>query len=136
MPAANIPRINANDRPDLWAVTAANTIYSITALHLPDTTTLGELRILTVIALAGVSGTSVTTKEVSDKTGLPPYQISRIVARYLENGILEEKPHPSDGRSNQICFDKESQEMNVRWSRELHKAMAEAGLVAPVKGLI
>lgn len=117
------------ENPELWATTVAHLMYEVTAKHVPDTTTLGELRVLTVIAMAAVTGSAVTTKEISTRTSIPPYRISRIVARYLENGALEEKPHPSDGRSKQICFREQAFELNKKWSNGLHRAIAQSGLL-------
>ena len=117
------------DSTDLWAVTAAHSVYSATAKFLPDTTTFGEIRVLTFIALAALRGTSVTTKEISEGTGIPPYGISRVVARYLEFGTLEERPHPVDGRSKQICFNEEAYALHTEWSRAIKAAFEENSLL-------
>lgn len=117
------------ENPEIWAVTVAHLIHEVTAKHMPDTTTLGEMRVLSIVALAAVTGSAVTTKQISLRTNMPPYKISRIVARYLENGALEERPHPSDGRSKQIGFSRQAHAMNREWSQNLHQSMAGAGLL-------
>ena len=117
------------ENEELWAVTVAHCLYSTTADFLPDTTTFGEIRVLTFIALAAMRGTAVTTKEISEGTGIPPYRISRVVSRYLEMGTLEERPHPSDGRSKQICFNDEAHALNSQWADKLRLAFKSNGLL-------
>ncbi len=119
----------APENTELWAVTVAHSLYSATARYLPDTATLGEIRILTFIALASMKGTTVTTKEISEGTGIPPYSISRVVSRYLEIGTLEEKPHPSDGRSKQICFNDEAHDLNSKWAKQVRETFEANDLV-------
>ena len=109
------------ENTEQWAVNVAHSLYSVTAEFLPDTTTFGEIRILTFIALASMKGTAVTTKEISEGTGIPAYGISRVVSRYLEVGTLEERPHPSDGRSKQICFNDEAHALNSQWASKLRQ---------------
>lgn len=114
---------------ELWAVSVAHSLYSATAQFLPDTTTFGEIRVLTFIALAAVRGTAVTTKEISEGTGIPAYGISRVVSRYLEIGTLEEKPHAMDGRSKQICFNADAHALNAEWSKAVKAAFEENSLL-------
>ncbi len=119
----------APDNDELWAVTAAHSLYSATAEFLPDTTTFGEIRILTFIALAAMKGMAVTTKEISEGTGIPAYGISRAVSRYLDIGTLEERPHPSDGRSKQICFNDEARTLNSQWANKVRQTFEENKLM-------
>lgn len=118
-----------SENSEQWAVSVAHSLYTATAKFLPDTTTFGEIRVLTFIAHAAVNGTAVTTKEISDGTGIPPYGISRVVSRYLEIGTLEERPHPSDGRSKQICFNEEAHDLNSQWATQLRLAFKSNGLL-------
>lgn len=115
--------------PEIWAVGVANLLYTVTSQYLPDSTTLGELRILTAITEAAVTGSAITSKEISAKTGVPAYAITRVVSRYLENGVLEEKPHPSDGRSKQICFKSETFALNAEWSNAVYKSFEASDLI-------
>jgi DNA-binding MarR family transcriptional regulator len=40
-----------------------------------------------------------TPTELSDALGIPPTTVSRHVARFLEDGLVERRPNPEDGRS-------------------------------------
>lgn len=118
-----------SETTEQWAVRVANSLYAVTAKYLPDTTTFGEIRILTCIAYEAMRGNAFTTKQISECTGIPPYGVSRVVSRYLEIGTLEERPHPSDGRSKQICFNEEAHALNSEWAREVRCVFEETGLV-------
>ena len=40
-----------------------------------------------------------TPTELADALGIPPTTVSRHVARFVDEGLVEREPHPADGRS-------------------------------------
>jgi len=78
-------------------------ILSLFSVHFEGQTTINHLRIGNYIGLMSLYETEPTSnKNISEKLGIPRSTVSRIVADFIDQKWVIEKPHPVDGRKKQL----------------------------------
>ncbi len=100
------------------AVELASRFYEVLLRYVPPSTTLGELVVLTEVAKGVYRERPVTVNEIVQNTGISRRSVSRIVLRYLENGMIREKKDPHDSRKNLLVWTEVTFEGNRLWSQE------------------
>jgi DNA-binding MarR family transcriptional regulator len=100
------------------AVELASRFYEVLLRYLPPSTTLGELVVLTEVAKGVYRQQPATVREIVRTTGISRWSVSRIVLRYIENGMILEKKDPDDSRKNLLVWTEVSFEGNRTWSRD------------------
>ena len=105
------------------AVEHAAKCYAVLAKHLPVTTTLAELIVLSEIAKGAYSGSAVTVSEIVKHSGISRWVVSRIIVRYIESGAILEKKDPKDGRRNLLTWTPESFSLSSEWAKDWFSLM-------------
>lgn len=100
------------------AVENAARCYAVLARHLPVSTTLGELIVLTEVAKGAYAGTPVTVTEVALNSGMSRWAVGRIILRYIDNGSILETKDPKDGRKNLLTWTPESFRASREWAED------------------
>jgi DNA-binding transcriptional ArsR family regulator len=57
-----------------------------------------DFHVLSIFAAQG----SLTPSDVATRTGIPAPTVSKLLARLAAQGLVEEQPHPDDGRSRLV----------------------------------
>lgn len=105
------------------AVEHAARCYAILARHLPLTTTLAELIVLTEVAKGAYWNRKVTVSDIERTSGISRWSVSRIIFRYIDNGSIKEMKDPADSRRNLLVWTPESYEMSKSWARDWSELM-------------
>ena len=105
------------------SVSFARDFYDLLADFLPGDTTLNELRVLTAVAEVAVQerGTSVT--EISANCGIAKTTVSRLISHWIEQGTIEERHHPSEGRRRILSFSDEAHRLNHDWAQRVEQLL-------------
>jgi DNA-binding MarR family transcriptional regulator len=117
--------VPADPSDESRAVELASRFYEVLLRYLPPSTTLGELAVLTQVALGVYSQRPVTVREIAQSTGISRWSVSRSVLRFIESGWIVEKKDPRDSRKNLLVWTEQSFEGNRAWSRDWMKVWAE-----------
>jgi len=105
------------------AVEHAARCYATLARHVPLTTSLAELIVLTEVAKGVYSEAPVTVSEIVKSSGISRWAVSRIIIRYIDAGAIKETKDPEDSRRNLLTWTPASFEMSREWSRDWSKVM-------------
>ncbi|MGB6223362.1 MarR family transcriptional regulator [Haloferula sp.] len=100
------------------AVEHAARCYQVLAKHLPVTTTLAELIVLTEIAKGAYSGAPVTVSDIVRSSGISRWAVSRIVIRYTEGGAILETKDPADSRRNLLTWTPQTFKNSSKWASD------------------
>lgn len=82
--------------------------------------TLAEARVIYELAQAGTT----TASALAATLGMDKGQMSRLVSRLSEQGLLETLPHDGDGRANPIALTKDGQEIAARFAAASNEIVA------------
>ena len=117
-------------------------ILELLATHFGGMTTINDLRVGSYIGLRSLhEGEPVTNKEIAEKLGISPSTVTKIVADFVEQKWVKEKPHPYDGRKKQL-YVSPSNELADHFEKEFRRlindllerhAAKEIVLVDPAK---
>ncbi|GAA5480282.1 helix-turn-helix domain-containing protein [Haloferula helveola] len=110
------------------AVELAAGFYLLLQKYLPPTTTLGELRVLTEVALGMYRAEPVCVTQVSERVGLTRWAVGRIIQRYIEAGMIREEKDPADSRRNLLVWTDDAFRANRDWSQDLLQLWQERGM--------
>ena len=100
------------------AVELAGQFYAVLAKYVPPSATLGELMVLTEVAKGVYRDQPVTVTEIGETTGLSRWSVNRILMRYIEEGMIEEKKDDQDTRKNRLVWTEFAFEGNKLWSKD------------------
>ncbi|GGJ96192.1 MarR family transcriptional regulator [Pilimelia anulata] len=75
--------------------------------------TVAQLSALTSLELAG----DLTPGELADAERVRPPTMTRIIAKLAERGLVERRPHPTDGRQAIIAATAEGRAVYARFAR-------------------
>lgn len=114
---------NASMSGEHRAVEHAAKCYAALARHLPVTTTLAELIVLTEVAKGAYSGEPVTVSEIAKSSGISRWSVSRIIIRYIDAGAIKETKDPADSRRNLLEWTPESFEASRVWAKDWSELM-------------
>ena len=115
-------------RVEREAVELAAGFYLLLQKYLPPTTTLGELRVLTEVALAMYRAEPVCVTQVGERVGLTRWAVGRIIQRYIEAGMIREEKDPADSRRNLLVWTDDAFRANRDWSQGLLSLWQERGM--------
>ena len=100
------------------AVEHAAKCYAVLAKHLPVTSTLAELIVLTEVAKRAYSKKPVTLSEIVRSSGISRWAVSRIIIRYIDAGAIKETKDPQDSRKNRLVWTPESFALSRKWAED------------------
>jgi len=100
------------------AVEHAAKCYAALARHLPLTTSLAELIVLTEVVKGVCLGAPVTVSEIVKSSGISRWTVSRMIIRYIDAGSIKETKDPEDSRSELLTWTPASFELSREWSRD------------------
>jgi DNA-binding MarR family transcriptional regulator len=103
---------------EAMAVELAREFYAVLAKYLPPTATLGELQVLTEVAMGMYRDAPVTVSEIGEATGLNRWSVSRVLIRYIEGGMIIERKDPEDSRRNLLVWTEDAFEGSRAWSAD------------------
>ncbi len=106
---------------DHEAVAMAARFYAVLKKSVPSSTTLGELMVLTEVALGIYRKTPQTVTEIAGSTGLSRWTVGRIVQRYIEKAATREKKDHADTRRKLLVWTDEAFRLNHKWARDLNR---------------